>query len=534
MSAPSTPPPPPTFGLRLGAGLAGILLGALIAGLSSRMPGLVLADLQGGLGFASDDASWLTTAYAAGELAAMPFASWFAITFSLRRFHLTMLAGSLILSAVMPSIHSLPLMIALRGLQGLLSGALIPLLMMAALRFLPAAIRLHGLALYALTATFAPNIALWLAAQCVDGLENWHFVFWMLLPVGVLAMGLVGWGVPRMPTMFERMPQANWLGLSLGLPGLALLVVGLDQGVRLDWLNSPVVSAALLSGISLTVLFLVSEWRHPMPFMRLQLLSRRNLGLGFAVFFLLLMTLSTGVGLPASALALGQGFRLSQTAPLGLVVGLPQLVLGPVVAMFLYKRWVDARWVFAIGLSCIGAACLLSANVTDAWRVHEFLPSQMLQAVGQPMAVVSMLFLATSVVQPLEGPSVSGMVNMLRALGTTCGGALVNELMSLRRSFHAEMLLDAAATQMHGHATGAVVRALAATVAQQSAVLATADVYRVFGALAFLLVPVVLRLQHIPAPLIVHTVNPSPAAQAARVDAAPIRPASTVNVPAAN
>src|SRR3546814_11555865 len=49
-------------------------------------------------------------------------------------------------------------------------GTMIPVLMMAALKFLPPHIRLHGLALYALTATFAPNLSIWLAGQWTDGL----------------------------------------------------------------------------------------------------------------------------------------------------------------------------------------------------------------------------------------------------------------------------------------------------------------------------------------------------------------------------
>ena len=92
-------PSAPAFTPRLAMGLVGILIAALMAGLNNRMPALALVDLQGAQGFSSDDASWLTTAYAAGELAAMPFAGWFAVTFSLRRFHLTMLSASLMCAA---------------------------------------------------------------------------------------------------------------------------------------------------------------------------------------------------------------------------------------------------------------------------------------------------------------------------------------------------------------------------------------------------------------------------------------------------
>ncbi|PNG59910.1 Multidrug resistance protein B [Variovorax sp. WDL1] len=467
-----------------------------MAGLNNRVPGLALADVQGALGFARDDASWLNTAYAAGELAAMPFAMWFAITFSLRSFHLAMLAAAVCLSALMPLVQDLHLLISLRAVQGLCSGTFIPMLMGAALGLLPPSVRLHGLALYALTATFSPNVALWLAALCVDRLEDWRWVYWHVIPIGLLAMGLVAWGLPQKPAVPTRLREGDWLGMALGIPGLALLVIGLDQGVRLDWFRSPLVVASLLLGTVLTVLFLVSELRHPAPFVRLQILERRNLWLGFTVFVLLLMISTTAVVLPANFLGALQGFRLAQTSALGLVVGLPQLLLGSCVALLLYQRWIDARHVFAAGLACIAAACWLGSGITSEWMVAQLVRAEVLYAAGLPMAIVSLLFLATSAVQPVEGAYVAGIVNTLRALGSVLGGAVIGQLLVVRTRFHNEMLLDQAGhTLARLPSAGSGLPALAETVAREASVLAAADVYRVFGLLALLLIPVVLKLQ---------------------------------------
>ncbi|MBJ2154599.1 MFS transporter [Variovorax sp. IB41] len=485
----------------MAAGLLGVLLAAIVAGLNSRVPGLVLADVQGALGFARDDASWLTTAYAAGELAAMPFAMWFALTFSMRRFHLAMLGTALVLSALLPFVHDLNLLLALRTLQGLCSGTMIPMLMGAALAFLPPPVRLHGLALYALTSTFTPNVALWLAAVWVDGLQDWRWAYWHVIPLGLAAMALVAWGLPKSPPALPRLRQGDWLGMALGIPGLALLVVGIDQGVRLDWFHSPLIVASLLLGGVLTALFLLCEWRHPAPFIKLQMLGRRNLGLGFSVFVLLLMISATAVNLPLLALAQLQGFRLAQSADIGLMVGLPQLVLGVGAALLLYQRWVDARHVLAAGLVCIALACWLGSAITGEWMVAQFVQAEVLHAIGQPLAIVSLLFLATSVVQPSEGAYVAGIVNTLRTFGSVLAGAVVGELMVVRGHFHGEMMLDQA-----GHLTARLsdaqmqLNTLAGSVARQASVLAAADTYLVFGLLALLLVPVVLMLQRIPAP----------------------------------
>ncbi|WP_111892327.1 MFS transporter [Acinetobacter sp. MB5] len=491
------PPPPTPFTARLAVGLLGILLAAMVAGLNNRVAGLVLPDVQGALGFSSDDASWLSTVYSAGELAAMPFATWFAITFSMRRFHGIMLTLALCFAAIIPFIHSLDLLLIVRGLQGFCSGSLIPVLMMAALRFLPPNIRLHGLALYALTATFSPNIALAIATWSVDHMQDWRWAYWHVIPIGITALILANWGIPKMPVVLPRLKTGNWLGMALGIPGLALLVVALDQGVRLDWFNSNIIQASLLAGGVFTLLFLISEWRHPTPFIKLQLLERRNLGLGFSAFFLLLILMSSAVVLPTNTLMHLHNFRLEQLAVFGMMVGLPQLVLGSVVAILLYQKWVDARFLFALGLLCMAIACWMSSYITSDWMIHEFIPIEILHAVGQPLAVVSMLFLATSVVQPMEGPFVSGIVNTLRALGTVFGSGVIGQFLSYRTKLHSEDLIDQAALQnIPDHA----VTQLASQISEQATVLATADIYRVFACLALIMIPVVLCMQYIPAP----------------------------------
>lgn len=93
-------PSGPVFGPRLAVGMLGVLLAAMVAGLNARVPALALPDTRGALGLGLDDASWLGTAYTAGELAVMPFATWFAVTLSLRRFHSWMLAGALLLASL--------------------------------------------------------------------------------------------------------------------------------------------------------------------------------------------------------------------------------------------------------------------------------------------------------------------------------------------------------------------------------------------------------------------------------------------------
>lgn len=488
-------------------GVFGVFAAAMMSGLNSRIGGLSLIDIKTAFGVGADEGSWIGSLYSAFELAAMPFATWFAVTFSFRRFHVFVVVVFSVLGLLTPLAPGFCALLALRCLQGFFGGLLIPVLMAAALRFFPLPLRLYGLALYAMTATFSPNVATWLSATYTDTLSSWHLVFWQIVPLALFSVWAVAWGIPQDPVRLERLKNLDWIGLASGVCGLVCIGLGLAQGERYDWFNDTIITWLFSVGAMLLFVFLLAEWFHPLPFIKLQLLHRRNLGLGFTIFIALVVVLLSGSLLPAQYLAEVHGFRTPYIAAIGLSVGLPQILCGPAVSFLLYKQWVDARHVFALGLACLAASCLVNAQVTSEWIAHEFLFGQALQAVGQPMAVISLLFLATSVVQPMEGPVVSGIINMFRAFGTLLGDAMLERVFALREKTHANIILDSAAgagminPAQHTNATE-MLGELAERISRQAFVLTIADAYLILGTLAVLLIPLVLNLQYIKPPVL--------------------------------
>lgn len=155
---------------------------------------------------------------------------------------------------------------------------------------------------------------------------------------------------------------------------------------------------------------------------------------------------------------------------------------------------------------------LADTRITDQWMTAQFTSSVLLQTIGQPLAIVSLLFLATSVVQPMEGPYVSGIINTLRAAGTVFGAALIEQLSYLRGSFHSEMLLNNLGSRWPETSSSVSPGQVAEWVSQQSALLSTADIYYIFTFVTLLLIPGVLCLKYIPAPRL--PANTPPAASA--------------------
>ena len=439
-----TPPAPHPFTFRLAMGLLGVLIAALTSGLNDRVSDMALADLRAATGIDYATGSWLVSAYQAAEVAAMMLAPWFAVTFSLRRFTLTVSLGFALIGALLPFAPNGTLLIALRALQGLFGGALPPMLMTVALRFLPPPIKLFGLSAYALTATFGPNMAASLAALWTDSV-GWQFVFWQVIPPMLIACLLTGWGIPQDPTRYERFRQMDLFGMVTGSAGIAMLILALTQGERLDWFDSPFYSGLLLASLACLTVFAINEWFHPLPLFKLQMLSRRNLSFGLIGLSAVLVLTLSGSALPSGYLAQVSGFRTVQFAPLALTIGLPQLLVAPLLAALLNIRWIDCRWMLIAGATLIAGSCLLGTQITSDWARTNFWLIQAMQALGQPMIILPILMTATSVVAPPEGPFASAMFNTVRGFSSIAAGALVEWFLSHREQFHSNVLLNAAA-----------------------------------------------------------------------------------------
>ena len=92
-----------------------------------------------------------------------------------------------------------------------------------------------------------------------------------------VAAACVAWGLPPDPLKLERLKQFNGRGVLLGMPALIMIVLGLEQGERLDWFNDQLIRLLIGGGGALLVLFLINEWSAPVPFFNIQMLRNRNL-----------------------------------------------------------------------------------------------------------------------------------------------------------------------------------------------------------------------------------------------------------------
>lgn len=490
VAAVSTAIAPPVFGPRIIIGLVGVLLAVLVSGLNEMVTKVALADIRGALAIGYDEGTWLVACYTATSVAAMAFAPWCAVTFSLRRFTLCAISLFTLLGALCPFAPNYESLLLLRTLQGLAGGALPPMLMTVALRFLPANVKLYGLAGYALTATFGPGLGTPLAGLWTEYV-GWQWTFWQIIAPCLIAMAAVAYGLPQDPLRLERFKSFNWRGVLLGFPAICMLVIGILQGNRLDWFESNLICGLLGGGLLLLVLFLIGEWSQPMPFFKMQMLGIRNLSFALLTLAGVLVVLQAVIIIPSGYLAQVQGYRPVQTAPIMLLAALPQLIALPLVAALCNFRWVDCRWVLGLGLSMLALSCVGGSQLTSAWIRDDFYVLQWLQIFGQPMAVLPLLMLSTGSINPMQGPFASAWFNTVKGLSAVIATGVIEALTTARLHFHSTMLVDRLGNSPLAERDSA---SLAHRLHEQAVVLTSSDLYLCMAGIAVTLILLIFWL----------------------------------------
>jgi DHA2 family multidrug resistance protein len=113
------------------------------------------------------------------------------------------------------------------------------------------------------------------------------------------------------------------------------------------------------------------------------------------------------------------------------------------VATIINRNWVDSRYVIGLGLALLAMACAGGSLITSEWIRGDFYFLQMLHALGQPLVVVPLLMYATGVIQPMEGPFASSMVNTMRGLSSVVAASALENFVTHREHLHSNTLLDA-------------------------------------------------------------------------------------------
>ncbi|WP_408648836.1 MDR family MFS transporter [Tumidithrix elongata] len=421
-------------------GVMSTLLGAFMAVLDIQITNASLNDITGALGATIDEGSWISTGYLVSEIVTIPLTGWLSQVFSVRRYLLINASLFLLFSIACAFAQNLPMMIWFRAGQGFTGGVLIPMAFTVILTTLPPAKQTIGLAMFGVTATFAPSIGPTVGGWLTDNF-SWQYIFYLNVIPGLLLLAGVNYAIAAKPMKLELFKHGDWWGIASMAIGLASLEFFLEEGNRKDWLGSEEIQrSAIVAAIALPV-FIVVQFTNKQPLLNLRLIGRRNFGLAMAV------NLATGLGLYGSVfllplyLAQIQGYNAMKIGETIMWSGIPQLFITPLVPRLMQR--LDLRLLIATGLSLFGLSCFMNSTMTAQTGIDQLIWSQIVRALGQPLIMTPLSSVATSGIEPKQIGSASALFNMGRNLGGSIGIAILGTLLSIREKFHSNRLGEA-------------------------------------------------------------------------------------------
>jgi len=262
--------------------VAGTMLALLLAALDQTIVGTamprIVAELNG-----LNYYSWVITAYLVASTIMVPIAGKLGDLFGRKPFLLAGMIGFVAASALCGQSHGMLELVAFRTIQGLFGGMLFATVFAVIGDLFPPSqrARLAGLfgAVFGLSSIVGPT-----AGGYITDSWGWRWVFYVNLPVGIIAVLLV---IATMPYVRSSasIRDIDFPGAAALVAGLVPLMVALSITRDHGWTSPEVLSLLALAAVLLIVFFVI-EMRTDHPIVPFSLFKNSTFSVSMIVGFL--------------------------------------------------------------------------------------------------------------------------------------------------------------------------------------------------------------------------------------------------------
>ncbi|PJI94682.1 MDR family MFS transporter [Luteimicrobium subarcticum] len=408
-----------------------LVLGFFMIMVDTTIVNIAVPSIQKAFGASYTDVGWVNSAYLLSFAVLMLPAGRLGDRYGPRGMFLVGLVVFTVASAACGFAGSIGVLIAARVIQGVGGAAMTPQTMAVITRVFPPKSRGAALGVWGMVAGVATIAGPVLGGILVES-WGWEWIFWVNIPVGVVALV---WTVMTVPHLETHKRYFDVIGTVLAVAGLFLVVFALQEGETYEWgkIWGPVTIWELV-GVGLVVLAVFVLRQHRLgekALLPLRLFHYRNFSLAnvsafmisfamLGIFFPLTIFLQTILGLSPLHAA---------------YVNLPASLLSGVVAPFAGRLSdkVNGKWVVAAGFAFIGVSlalvyAVLSPEVSEATLIFCMLPF----GIGTGMVFSPLVNLATAGLDHRTAGAGAGAFNAIRQVGSVVGSAAIVAMLTGR------------------------------------------------------------------------------------------------------
>ena len=431
-------------------------IGSLMAALDTLVVSTALSKIRLDLGASIEQLEWTVNAYNLSFAVLLITGAALGDRFGRRRLYavgLALFAAASAVSALAPDVGWL---IGARAVQGAGAALIMPLGLALLSAAFPPERRGAAIGIFSAITGVAVALGPLVGGAVVEGI-NWQWIFWLNVPIGLLAI----------PFVLSKMKESHGPDTGLDLRGLALvttgtlgIVWGLMRGNQIGWTSVELI-ASLAVGALLLAGFIAWELRAREPMLPIRFFRSRSFSAGNAAIFFTFASLFGAVFFYAQLLQFAQGYGPLETG-LRLLPWTATFITVAPIAGALADR-IGERPLMVVGLSLQAAGMAWLALIVEPGLAYsEMLAPFIVGGVGVSMAIPAA---QNSVVGSIGNDAIgkaAGANSMMRELGGVFGIAIAVAVFAATGSYAS----PAAFTDGFGPAIGvAAALALAGAVA---------------------------------------------------------------------
>jgi MFS transporter, DHA2 family, multidrug resistance protein len=475
-----------------------VSLATLMQALDTTIANVALPHMQGSVSASQDQIAWVLTSYIAAAAIMTPPTGYLASRFGLKRLFLIAVGGFTVASMLCGIAQTLPEIVLFRVLQGGFGAPLVPLSQSVLLGIYPRERQGSAMALFGLGVMAGPVLGPVIGGWLTD-YYSWRYVFFINLPVGVLAFAGMSVFLPGSPP--NENEKLDWFGFGTLSVAIAALQILLDRGEQLDWFGSGEIWIEAIIAGSAFYLFLVHAFTGDKPFVSPALFRDRNFAAGTMFVFVVGLTYYASLALQPPYL---QDLMDYPVVTAGLVMG-PRGI-GTMAAMLLVGRLtarVDTRLLLGIGLGLTAWAFYAMTGWTPDVSQFEVVLVGVVQGFGLGFLFVPLSAVTLGTLGAGQRTQGAGIYNLSRNIGSSVGISVVNALLTTNTNVnHADITAnvtpinrafeDPAVTAFLSPFTAAGRAALDTLITRQAEIIAYIDDYKLLMIATFAIVPLLI------------------------------------------
>jgi DHA2 family multidrug resistance protein len=474
-----------------------VALGALLEVVDVSIVNVAMNDMQNSLGATLSQITWVVSSYAVANVIILPLTAWLGHRFGKKNYWVFSLVGFTIASMLCGMSTSLPMLILARTLQGLTGGGLLAKAQAILFETFPKKEQGMAQAFFGIIVIAGPAIGPTLGGYLVTNV-NWRWIFFINLPLGVLAVFMALTFLPKDAPERDR-SSIDWLSLALLAAGLGSLQTVLEEGNADDWFESNFIVTFSVIGVSSLVAFVWRQLISSAPVVELRILRYRSLWAGSLLSVVLGMSLYGAIfAIPVFAQSLLH-FSSQQVGEMMLPGALASAMAMPMAARAIARF--DPKAVFVFGSLLLSGTMVWLSRINPMTGEGDLFIPLILRGFGSVFMFLPLSMATLGPIPKAEVGAATGFYNLTRQLGGSVGVALLATMLARRNAFHHSVLAEhvtvgdpTVADRVSMLPQGKGLYILDAMIRQQASVLSFADMFFITGCVLVGTLPLVLLL----------------------------------------